>query len=69
MDVEFQPQTEKVMIANMHTWELEILGRIKSSQREGHELIRLIDSMADRLEFRLVEGLLYCHDRFCVPDV
>ena len=53
----------------MHTWKLEILGRIKSSQREDPELVRLIDNIADRPEFRLVEDVLYCQDRLCVPDV
>ena len=57
------------MVANMHTWEPEILGRIKSSQTKDPELVRLLDNIVDRPEFRLIDGVLYCHDRLCVPDV
>ena len=39
LDIEFQPQSERVIVANMHTWEPEILGRIKDSQREDSELV------------------------------
>ena len=69
LEIEFQPQSERVMAANMRTWEPEILGRIKDSQKEDPKLVRLIDSITDKLEFRLVDGVLYCHDRLCIPDV
>ena len=36
------------MVVSMHTWELEILGKIKSSRTEDPELVRLIDSIADK---------------------
>ena len=67
--IEFQPQSERVMVASMHTWEPEILSRIKTSQTEDPELVRLIDSVADRPEFRLLDGVLYYHDKLCVLDV
>ena len=67
--IEFQPQSERVMVANTHTWEPDILDMIKSSQKEDPELVRLIDSVVDMPEFRLIEDVLYCQDGLCVPDV
>ena len=45
------------------------MGRIKSNQGEDPGLVRLINNIADRPEFRLMDGVLYCQDRLCVPDI
>ena len=69
LDVEVWPISEKVMIASMAAWEPEIMNRIKECQKDDPELQRIIDHIDDRPEFRLIEGVLSCKDRLCVPDV
>ena len=53
----------------MGVWELEIVNKIKEAQKDDPELLRIIQHVGDKPEFRLIDEVLYCKDRLCVPDV
>lgn len=69
LDVECQPHSARVMVDSMSSWESDILGKINDSQRNDPELVKVIKRIADRPEFKLTEGVLYCQGRLCVSDV
>ena len=69
IDVQFQPFSDRAMIATMSAWEPELLGKVKDSQCSDPDLVRVIEHIDQRPEFRLIGGVLYHQDRLCVPDV
>ncbi|XXG73138.1 hypothetical protein AAC387_Pa07g2106 [Persea americana] len=42
---------------------------VKDSQRSDPDLVKVIEQIDQRPEFRLIGGVLYYQDRLCVPDV
>ena len=66
MDVEVWPVNEKVLVATMGVWKLEIVNRIKEAQKDNPELQRIIEHIDDMREFRSIDGILYCKDRLYV---
>ena len=69
LDVQFQPLSDRVMLATMSAWEPELLGKVKDSQRNDPNLVRVIKQIDQRPEFRLIGDVLYYQDQLCVPDV
>ena len=69
LDVQFQPLSDRVMLATISAWEPELLGKVKDSQRNDPNLVRVIKQIDQRPEFRLIGDVLYYQDRLCVPDV
>ena len=69
LDVQFQPLSDRVMLTTMSTWEPELLGKVKDSQHNDPRLVRVIEQIDQRPEFRLIGGVLYYQDRVCVPDI
>ena len=69
LDVQFQPLSDRVMLATMSAWEPELLGKVKDSQHNDPKLVKVIEQIDQRPEFRLIGGVLYYQDRLCVPDV
>ena len=61
--------SERVLLATMFAWELELLGKVKDSQRNDPKLVRVIEQIDQRPEFRLIGGVLYYQERLCVPDI
>ena len=53
----------------MSAWEPELLGKVRDSQRNDPRLVRVIEQIDQRPEFRLIGGVLYYQDRQCVPDI
>ena len=62
LDVYFQPLSDRVMLATMSAWEPELLGKVKDSQRNDPNLVRVIKQIDQRPEFRLIGGVLYYQD-------
>ena len=59
LDVQFQPLSDRVMLTTMSTWEPELLGKVKDSQHSDPRLVRVIEQIDQRPEFRLIGGVLY----------
>ena len=51
------------MLATMSAWEPKLLGKVKDSQRDDPKLVRVIEQIDQRPEFRLIGGVLYYQDR------
>ena len=69
MDVEVWPVNEKVLVVIMGVYETEIVNRIKEGQKDDPELQQIGKHTDDMSEFKLIDGILYCKDRLCVPNV
>ncbi|XXG74434.1 hypothetical protein AAC387_Pa07g3155 [Persea americana] len=69
LDIHFQLLSDRVMLATMSAWEPELLGNVEDSQRNDPKLVRVIEHIDQRLEFRLIGRVLYYHDRLCVLDI
>lgn len=39
LEVEFRPLSDRVILATMSTWELDLLGKVKDSQGDNLELV------------------------------
>ena len=57
------------MLTTMSAWEPELLGKVRDSQRNDPRLVRVIEQIDQRPEFRLIGGVLYYQDRLCVLDI
>ena len=69
MGIYFQSLNDKVMLASLFSSELEIIPRVKSLQSYDPNLTKIIENIADRPNFRILDGVLYCQDRLCVPEL
>lgn len=56
-------------LANMATLESIIIERIKEKQKDDPKMAKILDQIATRLGFEVVDGVLYFRGRLCVPDV
>ena len=57
------------MLANMTVSEPNFIQKIKDSQLQDPDLAKIVEHILERLDFRIVDGVLYFHDRLCVPNV
>ena len=57
------------MLANMLVTEPIFIRKIKESQLRDPDLAKIVDHIAERPEFRIVDGGLYFHDRLCVLNI
>ena len=69
LDVEVWPINDNVMIASMVMWDLETINMIKECHKDDRWLRRIIEYIGYRPEFKLIDGVLYCKHRLCMPDV
>ena len=60
---DLQPLREGVMLANMLVFEPSFIRKIKDNQLQDLELARISEHIAERPDFRIVEGVLYYRDR------
>ena len=57
------------MLANMLVSEPSFIQKIKDNQLQDPELARISEHIAERPDFRIVDGVLYYRDRLCVPNI
>ena len=57
-DVELQSLQEGVLLANMLVLELTIIQKVKDNQLNDPEFDRIIDPIAKKPDFRIVDGAL-----------
>ena len=53
------------MLANMTVSEPTFIQKIKDSQLQDPDLAKIVEYISERLDFRIVDGVLYFHDRLC----
>ncbi|XXG80254.1 hypothetical protein AAC387_Pa09g1169 [Persea americana] len=53
----------------MSAREPELLGKVNDSQRSDPDLVRVIEQIDQRPEFRLIGGVLFYQDRLCMLGV
>ena len=58
-----------VVLANISVSEPVFIQKIKESQMQDPELARVVEHLADRPDFRMVDGILYYRDHLCVPNI
>ena len=69
LGVDFQPLSEGVMLANMSVSEPSFIRKIKDNQLQDPELAKISEHIAERPDFRIVDGVLFYRDRLCVPNI
>ena len=69
LGVEVQTLDLGVMLANMTVSEPTFIQKIKDSQLQDSDLVRIVDHIAKRPDFKMVNGVLYFRDWLCVPNV
>ena len=69
LGVGVEPLRERVMLASMTTYEPTFIQKIKDSQLQDPDLAKIVGQIAERPDFRILDGVLYFRDRLCVPDV
>ena len=57
------------MLANMLVTEPIFIRKIKESQLLDPDLAKIVDHIAERPDFRIVDGILYFRNRLCVPNI
>ena len=62
LGVEVQPLRKCVMLANMIVSELTFIQKIKDSQLQDPDLIKIVELISERPDFRILDGVLYFHD-------
>ena len=67
--VEVQPLRKGVMLASMTASEPTFIQKIKDSQLQDLELAKIVEHISERPDFRVVDGVMYFHDRLCVPNI
>ncbi|WP_170284062.1 RNase H-like domain-containing protein, partial [Flagellimonas olearia] len=67
--IDLQPLKKGVVLGHMSVSEPSFIQKIKSSQLQDPELAKISESIADRPDFRIVDGVLYYRDRLCVPNI
>ena len=67
LNVSIEMVDNKVMVAAMSIFEPILIHQIKNRQSEDPELVRIRDNIASRLDFELVEGVLYFRDGLYIP--
>ena len=69
LGVDFQPLRKGVMLANMSVSKPSFIRKIKDDQLQDPELARISEHIAERPDFRIVDGVLFYRDRLCVPNI
>ena len=69
LGVEVQPLRKGVMLASMIASEPTFIQKIKNSQLQDPNLAKIVEHIVERLDFRVVDGVLYFRDWLCVPNV
>ena len=64
-----QPLRKGVILANMTVSEPTFIQRIKDSQLQDPDLVKIVEQIVKCPNFRISEGVLYFHDRLCVPNI
>lgn len=57
------------MLANMTVSEPIFIQKIKETQLQDPDLVRIEEHISERPDFRIVEGVLYFRDQLCVPKI
>lgn len=57
------------MLASMIASEPTFIQKIKDNQLLDSNSAKIVEHIAERPDFRVVEGVLYFHDRLCVPNI
>ena len=57
------------MLANMSVYEPSFIKKIKHNQLQDPKFTRISEHIAERLDFHIVDGVLYSRDRLCVPNI
>ena len=57
------------MLANMTVSKPTFIQKIKDSQLQDPDLAKIMEHISERPDFRIVDGVLYFHDRLRVPNV
>ena len=55
------------MIVDMSVPELTLIQKIKENQLLDLDLAKIANHIAKRPDFRIVDEVLYFHDRLCIP--
>ena len=58
--------SDRTILAAMSVFEPLLIQQIKYIQFQGPDLGRVPNSIADRLDFRIVDGVLFFQDILCV---
>ena len=69
LGVEFQPLRRGVILAKMSVSESTFIQKIKESQLQDPDFARIVEHIAERPDFRIMDGVLYFRDRLCVPNI
>ena len=69
LGVEVQPLRKGAILANMTVSEPTFIHKIKDSQLHDPDLAKIVEHIAERPDFRMVNGILYLRDQLCVPNV
>ena len=57
------------MLANMIVFGPTFIRKIKETQLQDPNLAKIMEHISECLDFRIVDGVLYFHDRLCVPKI
>ncbi|XXG47287.1 hypothetical protein AAC387_Pa02g1954 [Persea americana] len=69
LGVDLQPLRNGVMLANMSVSEPSFIQKIKNNQLQDPELAKILEHIAKRPDFCIVDGILYYRDRLYVPNI
>ena len=57
------------MLANMTVSEPTFIQKIKDSQLQDPYFAKIVKHISECPDFKVVDGVLYFHDRLCVPNL
>ena len=69
LGVEVQPLRKGVKLASMTVSESTFIQKIKDSQLQDLDLAKIMEHIAEHLDFRIVNGILHFHDWLFVTNV
>ena len=58
---------DKIALVTMSVFEPDLMKQTKEEQFMDPKIVKIRDNIAKKPNFRMVDGVLYFNDRYCVP--
>ena len=67
LDVTMKLINDKIALVTMSVFEPDLMKQTKEEQFMDRKSVKIKDNIAKKPNFRMVDGIFYFNDRYCVP--